>query len=120
MQEQNHSPMQHVKQTIPFEWGQIEWLVSGVLGNSRAMTFGRVTIQRGKSNPRHRHPNCDEVLYLIQGRLEHTLGDEKVTLEPGDTISIPIGVAHNARSLGPEDAVMVVAYSNADRQTEDA
>ena len=83
------------------------------------MTCGRVTISAGKANPRHRHPNCDEVLYLIRGRLEHTLGEALILLEAGDALSIPVGIAHNARSLGLEDAVMVVAYSTADRQTEE-
>lgn len=103
---------------VEFPWGRIEWLVSGALGNSAALTFGRVTIRAGQSNDEHRHPNCDEVLYLLQGRLNHAVEGEAFPMEPGDTISIPTGAWHHAQSLGPDDAVMLVCYSSADRQTE--
>jgi quercetin dioxygenase-like cupin family protein len=101
-----------------FDWGRLEWLVSGAAGTSQTMTFGRVTIRAGQANPRHRHPNCDEILHLLAGRLEHTLGDQSFTMEAGDTISIPAGIFHNARALGPDDAQMVICFSSADRQTE--
>ena len=105
-------------EVLDLPWGRIVWLVSGSQGNSETMTFGRVTIRAGQANPRHRHPNCDEVLHLLSGRLEHSLGDETFVMEPGDTISIPTGVWHNARALGDADAEMVISFSSPDRQTE--
>jgi len=99
-------------------WGELRWLVSRKLGNSTTMTFGRVTIPAGVANPRHRHPNCDEILHLLSGRIEHSLGDQRFTMEPGDTISIPAGVWHNARAFGDRDAEMVISFSSADRETE--
>ena len=99
-------------------WGTLRWLVSRKLGNSATMTFGRATIPAGIENPRHRHPNCDEILHVLSGRIEHSLGEERFTMEPGDTISIPAGVWHNAHALGDEDAVTVICFSSADRETE--
>ncbi|MEI9897946.1 MAG: cupin domain-containing protein [Chthoniobacter sp.] len=58
------------------------------------MSFGRSTIRAGHSNPRHRHPNCDEILHLLRGRLEHTQGQHLCVLEPGDTVCIPKGIWH--------------------------
>ena len=81
------------------------------------MTFGYVEIKAGQKNARHLHPNCDEVLYLIEGDLEHRLGDESVPLRPGMAIHIPTGVAHDAVNRGATTARMVVAYSTGDRQT---
>ena len=99
-------------------WGGIVWTASGPLGNSRTMSFGRVTIRAGQGNPRHRHPNCDEILHVISGQIEHTLGEEPCTMGPGDTISIPQGVWHQARALAGADAVLVICFSSADRMTE--
>jgi quercetin dioxygenase-like cupin family protein len=93
------------------DWGSLTWLASRAIGNTRELTVGRVTITRGESNPRHTHPGSEEILYLLSGRLEHTLGDETYSLEPGDTLAIPPGVFHNARSVGDVDADMIVAYS---------
>jgi len=100
-----------------FPWGKIVWKVSGKLGNSESMTFGRVTIHAGQSNSKHSHPNCDEVLHLISGRLEHSVGDEIFLMKRGDTLSIPRGIIHNAKAIGKKDPVMVVAYSSAYRET---
>ncbi len=98
-------------------WGRLVWMVAGRLGNSTTMTVGRCYIDPGQANPRHYHPNCDEVLHVLQGTIEHSAGDERVRMGPGDTISIPTGVVHNARNIGREQAVFVISFSSADRQT---
>ena len=105
-------------EVLNLPWGTLSWHVSRALGNSSVITFGRATIRPGKCNPRHRHPNCDEVLHVLSGSIEHWLGDESVILNPGDTISIPAGVWHRARALGEVEAVMVICFSSADRETE--
>lgn len=99
-------------------WGVIGWSASHQIGNSMTMTFGRAVIRAGQGNPRHRHPNCDEILHLLSGRLEHTLGDKSFVLEPGDTISIPQDAWHQATVLGEQDAEMVICFSSAERITE--
>ncbi|HPD14519.1 MAG TPA: cupin domain-containing protein [Planctomycetota bacterium] len=96
-------------------WGSLTWLAGRGIGNAQGLTLGRVVIRRGMSNPRHSHPNCEEALYLLRGRLRHTMGDAQVVLEPGDTLVLDAGVPHNATSIGEEDAEMVVAYSSGDR-----
>ena len=116
----NTSPVRTFAEGIMIDqpWGKLTWLASRELGNSTTMTFGRVTIPADQTNPRHRHPNCDEILHLISGRLEHSLGDEKFLLNPGDTILIPAGQWHNSRALHGVDAEMVICFSSADRATE--
>lgn len=101
---------------IDEDWGSLTWMAGNMVGNTRGITLGRVVIRKGRSNPRHSHPNCEEVLHLLRGRLEHTVGDEKLLLEAGDTLVVAEGLAHNARNIGDEDADMIVAYSSADRQ----
>ena len=103
---------------LDFDWGHITWTVSRSLGNSAEMTFGLVTIKAGRANSRHRQPNCDEILHVLSGKIEHSLGDERFEMNAGDTVSIPTGLWHNARALGSEDAQMVICFSSADRETE--
>lgn len=99
-------------------WGTLQWLVTGRNGTSEQMTLGRVTIKPGMSNPHHVHPNCEEVLYVESGQVEHTLPDGgKVQLRAGDAIAIPRGVPHHARNIGPIDAVLIVAFDDAWRET---
>jgi len=100
------------------DWGSLRWLAGREIGNARGVMVGRVVIKPGKSNPRHRHANCEEVLYLLSGRLDHTIGGEHVTMKAGDTITVPAGVHHNAVNIGEEDADMIVVYSAGAREFE--
>lgn len=99
----------------PTAWGQMSWLASKDCGNATGLTLGRVTIKAGQQNPRHCHPTCEEVLHLLSGRLIHTLANERIAMEAGDTIVIPAGVYHNAINVGSQSAEMVVAFSSAVR-----
>jgi quercetin dioxygenase-like cupin family protein len=103
---------------VEVEWGGMQWLASGEIGNARGLTLGRVVIKAGKANPRHRHRYCEEVLYLLKGRLRHTLGDQAHDLRPGDTITVPADVFHNAINVGDDDAEMIVAFDSRQRDFE--
>ena len=109
------SARQAEENTIVEQWGQLMWLADAGRNGCEGLTLGRVIIRAGQSNPRHSHNNCDEVLYLMSGRLEHSFADETVTMEPGDTLFVPAGVFHNAVSVGDVDADMIVAYSSGRR-----
>ncbi len=98
------------------DWGSLSWFASRALSGTAGLTVGRVVIKRGENNPRHAHPNCEEVLYLLAGELEHSVGDEMVRLRPGDALVVQSSVYHNARSVGACDAEMLVIFSSGDRE----
>ncbi len=98
-------------------WGRLEWMVAGRLGNSDTLTVGRCYIKPGRSNPLHHHPNCDEVLHVLHGAIDHRVDDGTVRLEAGDTISIPAGAVHQAANIGRDEAVLVIAFSTPERKT---
>src|SRR5436190_5941664 len=94
----------------------IKWLFSGQTAPGAEQTLGYVVIEPGQKNPLHAHPNCEELLYLISGELDHSLDGAMYRLRPGDAIRVPAGARHDARSVGAEPAKMVVCYSVPDRQ----
>lgn len=99
-------------------WGTLQWLVSGSGRASREMTLGRVTFKPGQANPSHFHPNCEEILFVVSGQIEHTLpGGGTTVLKPGDCIVLERGVKHHARNVGTEEAVVIVAFDSAYRKT---
>jgi quercetin dioxygenase-like cupin family protein/type 1 glutamine amidotransferase len=99
----------------PQPWGKLRWFASRPLGNSTTMTVGQATIEPGKENPPHWHPNCDEVLHVVRGHIMHRVGDKEYEMRAGDTVVIPEGTVHNARNIGKEDAVLIVSFNSADR-----
>jgi len=96
-------------------WGKLEWFASRELGNSTSMTVGIATISPGKENPVHRHPNCDEILHVLQGQIMNRVGDKEYEMHAGDTVTIPEGMPHNARNISKEDAVLSISYNSPDR-----
>ncbi len=100
----------------PQEWGRLEWMVAASEGNSDVLTVGKCYIEPGRNNPVHHHPNCDEVLHVIAGRIRHRVGDEYLEMGPGDTISIPLGSVHNATNIGDETCELLICFDTANRQ----
>jgi mannose-6-phosphate isomerase-like protein (cupin superfamily)/type 1 glutamine amidotransferase len=103
-------------QVLAQPWGKLTWYVSAELGNSDTLTVGEAVINPGQQNPRHYHPNCDEVLRVVSGRILHTMGSRQTEMSAGDIVSIPQGVHHNARNIGTEHAVLAISFSSAHRQ----
>lgn len=101
-----------------FDWGEIVWLDSSDLTAGDGLTVGEVTFYPGAANDEHRHPNCEESLYVLAGELEHSLGDETTTLERGDLLHIPADVPHRARNVGDGEAVAIIAYDTGERSVQ--
>jgi len=97
------------------DFGELCWHVNGDRAPGTGMTLGEVTIAVGQKNPLHVHDNAEEVLYLIEGALEHRVGDETFRMGPGDVIRVPMGVPHDGRNVGDAPARMVVAYNHPHR-----
>lgn len=100
-----------------YPWGWIRWLMNSKLDPKSEMTFGVVYIKPNQSNPLHLHPNCEECLHVLSGSCEHLLGDKWLKLKKGDTLRIPLGVHHAART-GDESCRAVIVYNTGDRQFE--
>lgn len=103
---------QHVSKQ---DWGELVWLVGREQLPGCEQTFGVVTIQPGRRNPLHSHPNCEELLYVVSGECEHKIGEEIHDLKAGDVICIPRNVRHWARATGKTPMVAVISFSSPDR-----
>ena len=101
-----------------YPWGAIHWLASRKSCGARELTFGVTTVKPGGSNPLHRHPNCEEVLYVVSGEVEHYIeGTRRVRMKRGDAITIPRNLIHQAVNKSRRPAMLAVAFSSADRKT---
>mgnify|MGYP001298711877 CR=1 FL=1 len=98
-------------------WGRLVWHVSAAQGNSELLTTGLCFIDPGMANDRHLHPDCEEVLTVIRGRIVHSWNDRNVEMGEGDVIVIPPHVVHNARNIGDTIAELGIAFSSAYRTT---
>lgn len=99
------------------DWGRLVWLADGATAGVEA-TVGFVEILPRTANPTHRHPDCHEVLVVLEGTLEHRVGDGTVDLHPGDVLVVPPGMIHGARNPGEVTARMLVVYDRGRRGYE--
>ena len=106
--------------TLPvetFEWGTLQWLCNATLSPGAQQTMGLCHIRPGRRNPRHHHPNCEEVLHLLAGHGLHSFEDDQVELTIGMTIRIPVGVTHNLTNIGDEPLVCLITFNSGERET---
>lgn len=100
-----------------FPWGTLRWLANDQLLAGALQTLGICHIFPGQGNPRHYHPNCEEVLHVLAGRGRHSLDGQWVELRPGTTVRIPVGVKHNLINESEATMICMIAFSSGDRQT---
>ena len=62
------------------------------------------TMKAGAHAGAHTHPH-EQVAWLLSGRMEFRLGDERRIMGPGEIVVIPSGVEHEA--FFPEDTEVV-------------
>lgn len=106
-------------QEVQYPWGWIRWLMNSKLDPGASQTFGIVEIKAGQRNTLHKHPNCEELLYVLSGSCEKRIGDKKIILKPGDVVRIPVNVPHQAITIGNEPLRAVISYSSGDRKVID-
>ena len=100
-------------QIFPFGW--MRWLMNAQLDPAAEMTMGMVHTNPNQSTPLHIHPNSAEVLHVLSGSCQHRLGDRWIAMKAGDTLRIPQGVRHCARTADEPCLVMVI-YNTGTRQ----
>jgi quercetin dioxygenase-like cupin family protein len=64
------------------------------------MKSGVVTYQNGEGPLPHFHPNEEQFMLMLEGRMRMVLGDEERVIERGDLIHIPRNTRHGVRALG--------------------
>ena len=84
------------------------------------MKAALVTRPEGEHNPLHMHPNEEQFLFVLEGKVHFILGDEDRILEPGDLVHVPRNVYHRSRSVGgPAVTFSVKSPAGTGDMTED-
>lgn len=90
---------------------------------SSAETAGGVFIMEHehltKGGPyRHVHPAQDEWLYAMAGEFRVEIGDQKLTLTPGDSVLMPRKVPHVWAQVDDSPGKLLIAFTPAGRMEE--
>jgi quercetin dioxygenase-like cupin family protein len=76
----------------------------------------RAIMPPGKAHRFHKHPQCEEILYILEGRAEQWVEQERQILGPGDVAHIPKGAIHATYNPFGHQLVFLAALSPATGQ----
>ena len=80
------------RETVP--WGSLAWFSSPAVSSAKALVVIEVNFSPGRGHGFHRHPNQEEVIYVIDGEIEQWVGQERQILAAGDSAFIGADVVH--------------------------
>lgn len=95
------------------ERGRHYWLSTPQLTASEQFITVRVEVEAGNGHPFHRHPDMEEIIYILSGRAEQWLEDEKRILKRDEAVFIPEDVVHATYNAGNEPLVFLAILSPA-------
>lgn len=72
----------------------------------------QLTLGAGESIPAHKHPGRDIVFLLRSGAVDLTLGDETMSLSPGDIVRFEGDQDISPAATADSDALLVLASSS--------
>jgi mannose-6-phosphate isomerase-like protein (cupin superfamily) len=107
-----------MKKTQKHPWGEMDWLANSELGSSESVSVARMRVAPEGITERHRHPNCDEVVLVLEGKGELELDGKSFNLAPGDCRVVPAGRRHLDRNVGSQELLLVHTYGSGQRISE--
>jgi quercetin dioxygenase-like cupin family protein len=89
------------------DWGRLGWLSHPRSTGAEQLTFIDVTLAPGKGHDFHKHPDQEEVIFVVGGKVEQWVDREKRILGGGDCAFIPADMVHASFNVGNTEAKIV-------------
>jgi mannose-6-phosphate isomerase-like protein (cupin superfamily) len=67
----------------------------------------------GRRPPPHRHTNCSEAYFVLDGLVAVTITGDELSLGPGDFVLVPRGTAHTFGNGGERESRLLVIHAPA-------
>lgn len=95
-----------VKREQP-DWGSLAWFSSPAASGAKDLVVIEVTLSPGGGHNFHKHPEQEEVIYVVDGEVEQWLEREKRTLRSGDSVFIGRDVVHASFNISDQKAKLL-------------
>ena len=89
------------------EWGTLGWLSRPPSTGAQQLTVIDVDLLPGKGHDFHKHPDQEEVIFVVNGEIEQWLETRKQTLKPGDSVFIPKDMVHASFNISEGPAKLL-------------
>lgn len=89
------------------DWGVMGWVSRPSTTNTKDLVVIEVTLEPGGGHNFHKHPEQEEVIYVLEGKVEQWLGDKKQVLSQGDSVFIPSDAVHASFNVFDQNAKLL-------------
>jgi quercetin dioxygenase-like cupin family protein len=93
------------------DWGAIGWRARPANTNCKTFVVMDVTLEPGFGHDFHKHPEQDEMITVLAGKVEQWIEGEKTILEGGDSVYLDKDVVHASFNVGDETVRMMVVLA---------
>lgn len=81
---------------------------------SGAFSFMERTLPPGgRKPPPHRHTNCEEAFYVLDGEIEFSVANETIIGRPGSFVHVPGGVSHTFGNAAESTSRLLIIHAPA-------
>ena len=84
-----------------------EWYFNAAVTEQAGTYLVRIVMPEGGMHNFHRHPEMNEILYILEGTAEQWIEDEVQLLGPGDAVYIAEDVVHGTFNAGNGDLIFL-------------
>jgi len=89
------------------DWGWLGWCSRPAGTGAKNVVAIEVTLAPGGGHAFHKHPQQEEVIYVIEGEVEQWREEENRMLGPGDSVFLPAGTVHASFNTGDANAKLL-------------
>jgi quercetin dioxygenase-like cupin family protein len=88
-------------------WGGLGWISRPATTSAEELVVIEVNLAPGGGHNFHKHPDQEEVIYVIEGQVEQWLEQEKRLLGPGDSVFIQPNIVHASFNTSTQPAKLL-------------
>lgn len=85
-------------------WGTLAWHCRPGTTGAEDLVVIEVTFSPGGGHNFHLHPHQEEVIYVIEGKIESWVGTNSQDLAPGDSVFIPKNTVHGSFNASSQNS----------------
>ena len=96
--------------SIPLPFGSLLRLINPAATGGKQLTIIDAKLNVGDGHNFHKHPEQEEAIYVLEGKVEQWIGDEKRILVPGDAAFIPANTVHGSFTVGDKESRLLAIF----------
>jgi len=89
------------------DWGVLGWLSRPSTTGAKDLVVIEVNLKPGFGHNFHKHPDQEEVIYVVEGQVEQWIEKESQLLSAGDSVFIGADVVHASFNVSGDEAKLL-------------